>query len=58
MCIRDRHIIQNKFKIQQFFQKRSVKKIPEKILREKDPDLISFFNINTPQDREKAEKML
>jgi len=54
----EQHIIQNKFKIQQLFQKRRVKKIPEKILREKDPDLISFFNINTPQDQEKAERML
>ena len=54
----EQHIIQKKFKIQQLLQKRRVKKIPEKILREKDPDLISFFNINTPQDQEKAEKML
>jgi molybdopterin-guanine dinucleotide biosynthesis protein A len=54
----EQHIIKNKFKIQQLFQKQRVKKIPEKILREKDPDLISFFNINTPQDQEKAEKML
>ena len=54
----EQHIIQKKFKIQQLFKKRRVKKIPEKILREKDPDLISFFNINTPQDQEKAEKML
>ena len=54
----EQHIIQNKFKIQQLFQNRRVKKIPEKILREKDPDLISFFNINSPEDQEKAEKML
>jgi len=54
----EQQIIQKKFKIGQLFKKRRVKKIPEKILREKDPDLISFFNINTPQDQEKAEKML
>ena len=54
----EQQIIQNKLTIRQLFQKRRVKKIPEKILREKDPDLISFFNINTPQDQEKAEKML
>jgi len=54
----ERQIIQKKFKIEQLFKKQRVKKIPEKILREKDPDLISFFNINTPQDQEKAEKML
>ena len=54
----ERQIRQKKFKIEQLFQKRRVKKIPEKILRQKDPELISFFNINTPQDQEKAEKML
>ncbi|MDY6790007.1 MAG: molybdenum cofactor guanylyltransferase [Thermodesulfobacteriota bacterium] len=54
----ERQILQKKFKIDQLFKKRRVKKIPEKILRQKDPELISFFNINTPQDREKAEKML
>jgi molybdopterin-guanine dinucleotide biosynthesis protein A len=54
----EQHIIQNKFKIQQLLQKRRVKKIAENILREKDPDLMSFFNINTPQDQEKAKKIL
>lgn len=54
----EQQIIQNKLAIRHLFKKRRVKKIPEKVLREKDPDLISFFNINTPQDQEKAEKML
>jgi len=54
----EQQIIHNKLAIRHLFKKRRVKKIPEKILREKDPDLISFFNINTPQDQEKAEKML
>jgi len=54
----EQQIIQNKLRIRQLFKKRRVKKISEKILREQDPDLISFFNINTPQDHEKAEKML
>ena len=59
-CLRqvEQQIIQNKLAIRHLFKKRRVKKIPEKILREKDPDLISFFNINTPQDQEKAETML
>jgi len=46
-----------KFKIDHFFQKVRIKKIPEKMLREKDPDLISFFNINTPADLARAEKI-
>ena len=53
----EQQIIQNKLTIRQLFKNRRVKKIPEKVLRKKDPDLISFFNINTPQDQEKAEKM-
>jgi len=54
----EQQIIQNKLAIRHLFKKRRVKKIPEKVLREKDPDLISFFNINTPHDQEKAEKIL
>lgn len=46
------------FKIRDLFQKVRVKTIPEKHLREKDPELVSFFNVNTPQDRKKAEKLL
>jgi molybdopterin-guanine dinucleotide biosynthesis protein A len=53
----EEQILQNKLTIRQLFKKRRVKKIPEKVLRKKDPDLISFFNINTPQDQEEAEKM-
>ncbi|MBW2603044.1 MAG: molybdenum cofactor guanylyltransferase [Deltaproteobacteria bacterium] len=37
-------------KIQEIFQKVRVKKIPEDILRTTDPDLVSFSNINTPDD--------
>ena len=35
-----------------------IKTIPEERLREKDPGLVSFFNINTPQDLARAEQML
>jgi molybdenum cofactor guanylyltransferase len=50
-------LVQQKLKIQDFFKKMRVKKIPEKILRTKDPDLVSFFNINRPEDIEKAEEI-
>ena len=46
-----------KFKIDHFFQKVRIKKIPEKMLREKDPDLVSFININTPADLTRAEEI-
>ncbi len=42
------------FKIQGFFRKMKVKKIHEKTLRRIDPDLKSFFNINTPEDLAKV----
>ena len=53
----EHHIKQNKFKIQRALKNHRLKKIPENILRSKDPDLISFFNINTPEDLARAEAM-
>ena len=46
------------FKIQTFFPSVRVTKIAEKRLRSADPDLISFFNINTPADLTRAESWL
>ena len=51
----EHYIKQNKFKIQRAFGNHRMKKIPEKTLRSIDPDLISFFNINTSDDLAKAE---
>ena len=51
------HIRQDKLKIQLALRSHRLKKIPESLLRTADPDLISFFNINTPEDLEKAQKM-
>ena len=51
------HIRQNKLKIQRALANHRLKKIPEKTLRSKDPDLLSFFNINTPADLELAEEL-
>ena len=47
-------MIQKRLKIQTFFNKVRVKTVSEKVLREIDPDLMSFFNINTPEDLKKA----
>lgn len=54
----ERHLARNLFKIQWVFRRDRLKKIPEKVFREKDNELISFYNINTPQDLAYAEKML
>jgi molybdenum cofactor guanylyltransferase len=52
------HLRANKFKIQLALQKGRIKMIPEERLREKDPELISFFNVNTPEDLTRAEQLL
>ena len=53
----EHHIKQNKFKIQRALRNHRLKKIPETVLRSKDPELTSFFNINTPEDLARAEEM-
>lgn len=54
----EHHLERQLFKIQWVFKKHRIKKISESLLIEKDPDLISFFNINTPIDLEKAKTLL
>ena len=54
----EQHLSENKLKIQWVFKKDRIKKIPENLIREKDPDLSSFFNINSPEDLEKAEALI
>lgn len=45
-------------KIDRFFDKVVVKKIPYEKFKAVDPDLLSFFNVNTPEDFQQAEKLL
>ena len=54
----EQHLAQDKLKIQRVFKNGRIKKIPEKTLRKSDPDLVSFFNINTPEDLQKAEALI
>jgi molybdopterin-guanine dinucleotide biosynthesis protein A len=54
----ERQLLKNELKISRFFKKVRVKKLSEKVLRTHDPDLLSFFNINTPDDLLKAEKII
>lgn len=54
----EQHLKQQKLKIQLAFRKCRIKTISEKKLREKDPELLSFFNINTPEDLERAQEMV
>ena len=52
------HLEQNKLKIKKAFRKSRIKTISEKVLCAIDPDLQSFFNINTPEDLQRAEEMI
>ncbi len=44
-------------KILKFFPKVRVKEVPEERIRAADPGLVSFFNVNTPEDLAACEKM-
>ncbi len=46
------------FKVMHLFSEIKVRKIGLKEVRRFDPELLSFFNINTPQDWEKAGQLL
>ena len=52
------HLEQEKLKIIKTFRKNRIKTISEKVLRKEDPDLLSFFNINSPDDLKRAEEMV
>ncbi|MGD2185034.1 MAG: molybdenum cofactor guanylyltransferase [Desulfobacterales bacterium] len=52
------HLEQEKLKVIKAFRKSRIKTISENVLRKKDPDLRSFFNINTPEDLKQAEEMV
>jgi molybdopterin-guanine dinucleotide biosynthesis protein A len=52
------HLRASKFSIQWALKDRRIKTIPEDRLRAKDPGLISFFNVNTPQDLAQAEQLV
>lgn len=52
------HILQNKFKIQMALSGKRIETIPEGVLRERDPELRSFFNVNSPEDLARAEQFV
>ena len=48
----------DRLKIRHIYSKLKVKEIPETVLKKTDPGLVSFFNINTPDDLEQANRMI
>jgi molybdopterin-guanine dinucleotide biosynthesis protein A len=59
-CIKsiERQLMTEDTKILKFYPKVKVKEIPEAQLRRADPHLVSFFNMNTPEDCSASEKLL
>ena len=58
LSLMERQINEKRFRIKKMFRKVRVKKIPETLLRKVDPDLMSFFNINTAEDYSNAKQWL
>ncbi len=54
----EKQIEKQEFKIDRFFNKVRVKKISDVELRAKDPELTSFFNVNTPSSLERAKAII
>ena len=54
----ERSLSKGDFKIIRLFNKLKVRTVSEKVVLSHDPALISFFNVNTPEDLEKARKLL
>lgn len=52
-----KRILNQGLKILNFFDRVRVKIISEQTLRRVDPDLLSFFNVNTPEDFARAEQI-
>ncbi len=52
------HVKKGDFKIRRAFRKRRIRAVSEKRLRAVDPDLVSFFNINTPEDLAAAGQVI
>jgi molybdopterin-guanine dinucleotide biosynthesis protein A len=53
----EQQLVKQELKIRNVFQKVRIKKLPENILRQNDPDLVSFYNINTHDDLVRAENL-
>lgn len=53
----EEQLTKGEMKISKLFSRVKAKKIPEETLRRVDPDLISFFNINTQEDLAVSQKM-
>ncbi len=53
----EKNLENNIFMVKKFFRKKKVTIIPALEVKKTDPDFLSFFNINTQEDLEKARKI-
>ncbi len=53
----EQNILADRFKIQRAFNEKRILKIPESVIRQHDPDLSSFFNVNCREDLSAAWEM-
>jgi molybdopterin-guanine dinucleotide biosynthesis protein A len=58
LAVVENHLRREKFKIRRVFENLRVKVIPAEKVMEADPELDTFFNINTPADLETARYRL
>ncbi len=54
----ERNLLKENYRIRDLLNRWRTIKVSEKRLRRADPDLLSFFNINTPEDLERATELL
>ena len=54
----ERNLASGNYKIQHIFKKLQQKPIKEETLRRLDPELMSFYNINFPEDLARAEALI
>lgn len=54
----ERNLRRENFQVRRMFKKLRVRTVSQKVLSAQDPELISFFNINTPEDLDKARRIL
>ena len=53
----ERNLRRKNFQIRRMFKKLRVRTVSQKVLTACDPERISFFNINTPEDLDKARQI-
>lgn len=54
----EKHLAANDRQVLCFFDDVRIRTVPSEVIREFDPDLLSFFNVNTPEDWQEAHRML